>query len=75
MIPISALWTVSSESGKRPSPPLGDPYVVHSNLIICVLAYFEAKDMKKKKIIKEILCNFLVRMLQCLQKNLSPMKT
>ena len=32
-----------------PSPALGDPYVVHSNLRIWVLAYFEAKKIQKKK--------------------------
>ena len=45
----------------------------HTHLILRSLAYFEPKKIKKKslkKIIKEILCNFLVRALQYLKKNI-----
>ena len=46
----------------------------HTHSIVCALAYFEPKNKFKKEIksIKEILCNFLVRMLQYVSKKIDP---
>ena len=62
------LWVYLALKKTHTQSKYPDHYVAHSNLRSWLLAYFEAKKIEKKiekiKLIKNIVCNFLVRTLR-----------